>query len=287
MTEVVDVLTSTVNAWNDESTGHRAKDHQTQRFSVTHRETGFHVWCHHSSTEKGSGSPRHRHNFEQIRYVLEGHINYGKKKYGPGTFIYVPESVYYGPQTRDDEATRVLLLQFPGPSGVPKFNTEEIREGQNRLCAQGVVFQKGIAHFPSGKKQDAAEAIWECLAGRPIEYAPPRYEAPIYVYSQVFPLQSTGRDGVGVKHLGYFNECGPNVSLLHLQPGASVPGSSVSWLEMRIVIEGEVEYAGQHCRAISRIYCPPGGSYDELVSRSGATLFIFQTAVPGGEAPRR
>ena len=93
--------------------------------------------------------------------------------------------------------------------------------------------------------------------------------------------------GVSVKHLGYFNECGPNVNLLRVEPGASIPAGNVGWLEMRLVVEGEVEYAGQSCPAVSRVYCPPGVSYEETSSRSGGTILVFQIAVPGGEAPRR
>jgi anti-sigma factor ChrR (cupin superfamily) len=283
---MVEVLASELTSWSDESQGHRPKNQRKQYFGVTHQETGFHVQCNHLFVEKGGSSPRHRHNSEEARYVLEGHQSYGNTKCGPGTFIYIGESVYYGPQSRDED-TRLLIFQFPGPSGIPKFTASEIKQGRNKLLTQGVVFQKGIAHFPSGKKQDSIEAIWECLAGRPIEYAPPRYEDPIYFHSQSVSWQPTGSDGISIKHLGYFNECGPNVDLLRLEPGASMARGHVSCLEMRIVIDGEVEYGGQNCPAISRIYCPPDAYYDETVSHSGATLFVFQIAVPGGAGPKR
>ena len=200
--------------------------------------------------------------------------------------MYVPESVDYGPQTREED-TRAVVFQFAGPSGVPKFSQVDSRVARQKLLAQGVVFQKGIAHFPSGKKQDAAEALWEFMAGRPIEYAPPRYEDPIYIYTQAFKWQPTEYPGVTIKHLGYFNECGPNVSLLHVDPKASVPLQSVNFLDIRVIVEGEIEYAGQSCPAVSRLYCPPGGSYEEMHSDPGATILVFQIAVPGGEAPRR
>src|SRR4051812_9641085 len=43
-------------------------------------------------------SPRHRHNFEQIRYVIAGSATYGPLQAEPGDCIYFPEGVYYGPQ---------------------------------------------------------------------------------------------------------------------------------------------------------------------------------------------
>jgi len=286
MYDAVDVLPAAVNSWNDESGGQRAKNQRKQNFAITHRETGFHVVCNHTFIEKGGVSPRHHHNFEQVRYVLEGHLTYSKKLYGPGTLIYVPESVYYGPQTRDED-TRILVFKFPGPSGVPMFTAAELKRGRDELRAEGITFQKGLAHFPSGKKKDGFEAMWERVSGRPIEYAPRRYEEPIYVHPKAFQWRPTATPGVSVKHLGYFNECGPNVNLLRVEPGATIPPGNVGWLEMRLVVEGEVEYADQSCPAISRIYCPPGVPYEETSNRSGATLLVFQIAVPGGEAPRR
>ena len=48
------------------------------------------------------------------------------------------------------------------------------------------------------------------------------------------------RPGLSEKHLAYFNECGPNVSLLHLEPGASTEKGALGCYQVRWVIEGEV-----------------------------------------------
>ena len=285
MSATAEVLSSVANPWAD-ATGHRPKNQKKQAFGVTLPDTGVHVVCNHTFIEKGGMSPRHHHNFEQIRYVLEGHLFYGRKTIGPGTLMYVPESVDYGPQTRDED-TRAVVFQFSGPSGIPKFSQVDSKAARQKLLSEGVTFQKGIAHFPSGKKQDAAEALWEFMAGRPIEYPPPRYEDPIYIYTQAFVWQPTKYTGVAIKRLGYFNECGPNVSLLRMEPKTSLPRNGTHWLDIRVVLEGEVDYAGQNCAAVSRIYCPPGGEYDEMGSASGATVLVFQIATPGGAAPAR
>src|ERR687893_503860 len=67
----------------------------------------------------GRFSPRHRHNFEQFRYQLEGVADYGRTgKLKPGMLGYFPESVHYGPQTQPDgEMLSVMVLQFAGASG--------------------------------------------------------------------------------------------------------------------------------------------------------------------------
>ena len=44
-------------------------------------------------------TPRHRHNFDQIRMVMEGKFAYaGRKTMRQGSIGYFPEGTYYGPQ---------------------------------------------------------------------------------------------------------------------------------------------------------------------------------------------
>ena len=44
-------------------------------------------------------TPRHRHNFDQVRYCIEGAMNYAPgKDLKAGTAGYFPEGTYYGPQ---------------------------------------------------------------------------------------------------------------------------------------------------------------------------------------------
>ena len=51
-------------------------------------------------------SPRHRHNFEQVRYQIEGALNFGRTgKMTPGMIGYFPEGLHYGPQTQRPEDT--------------------------------------------------------------------------------------------------------------------------------------------------------------------------------------
>lgn len=229
--------------------------------------------------------PRHRHNYDQIRFILDGEVTYGTKNYKPGTLAYFPESVHYGPKHAARVGARVLTFQSPGPSGIPLFTLEEDHKATQELRALGVQFIKGIAHFPDGKKQDGFEALWEHMAGHKIEYPPARYNEPIFLYTLNFNWQSAKRPGVSVKHLAYLNECGPNISLLHLEPGASTERGALGCFHVRWVIEGEVEFEGQNCPASSFLYYPPGVEYGPMVSRTGATILAIQARPPGGEAP--
>lgn len=230
-------------------------------------------------------SPRHRHNFDQIRFVLEGEVTYGTKSYRKGTVAYFPESVHYGPKNSAREGGRVLTLQLPGPSGMPLFTLEQDHQATKELRALGVTFPKGIAHWPDGRKQDSFEAVWEYLAGRKIEYPPARFHDSVFMYSPNFPWRPTKHAGVSIKHFANFNETGPNVFLLHLEPGSKTPRGSVGFYQVRWVIEGETEYAGQPCPGVSFLYYPPGVPYEEMVSPSGATVLVIQAQPPGGGEP--
>src|SRR6202167_6506179 len=50
---------------------------------------------------KDYGTPRHRHNFDQIRYVLDGEFSAGTGAIDAGQCAYFPEGVHYGPQHQD------------------------------------------------------------------------------------------------------------------------------------------------------------------------------------------
>jgi hypothetical protein len=143
----------------------------------------------------------------------------------------------------------------------------------------------GVCRWPDGHNQDGYEALWEHLAGQKLEYAPPRYNSPPFILSQNFPWRSTGLDGVTSKHLGYFNECGPNAGLVRLEPGAKLPKAELDCIQIVYVTEGSVDYAGETYPAVSCFYYPPGAASEEIESRDGAILCVIQVQAPTGEVP--
>src|ERR1700750_3510861 len=61
--------------------------------------------------------PRHRHNFDQYRYMIEGESDYGQD--GPlkaGMLGYYPEGVHYGPQVNTTPLNNGALV-FCGDRG--------------------------------------------------------------------------------------------------------------------------------------------------------------------------
>ena len=107
--------------------------------------------------------PRHRHNFDQFRFALEGESTYGQDgTLKAGMLGYHPEGVHYGPQVNVTPITNVVL-QFGGASGSGYLLPREVKAGMEELKAFGE-FKDGVFHRhdgqPGKKNMDAYQAIW-------------------------------------------------------------------------------------------------------------------------------
>src|SRR5437763_7006236 len=99
------------------------------------QDLGVGMRAHLSGFDGARYSPRHRHNIDQVRFTLSGRTKYGPGEvYGPGTVIYVPEGVRYGPlEAVDGEPQAGVSLQFPGPSNYPVPCHAEQRAVQEQM----------------------------------------------------------------------------------------------------------------------------------------------------------
>jgi hypothetical protein len=171
-------------------------------------------------------SPRHRHNFEQIRYQVEGTLDFARDgKLEQGMVGYFPEGVAYGPQTQSAGAdVATIVLQCGGASGSGYLSQDEVQTGMAALRAEGE-FKDGVfrrrADVPGKRNVDGYQAIWEHVNGRPMKYPEPRYSRPFMMnpapYSWV-PLEQSA--GVSEKMLGIFTERRSSAGFLKFSPGA-------------------------------------------------------------------
>ena len=60
------------------------------------------------ASESAYAVPRHRHNFDQVRYNVRGQIKYGDTVFPTGWVVYFPEGAYYGPQMREVDSLTLL-----------------------------------------------------------------------------------------------------------------------------------------------------------------------------------
>ncbi|MGH7846435.1 MAG: hypothetical protein ACREQW_14860 [Candidatus Binatia bacterium] len=267
---------------------HRGGGRKGKNFGFFDRERGVCLNASMSVYTSERLNPRHKHDFDQLRYYVRGGENYTKQIFGPGDCVYFPEGVPYGPTFTaegSDENVR-LGMQFQGPSRRPFFQRVEVQKGDQELLALGGKFEKGLFIWPDGRKQDSAEAIREHLGGVKLEYPKPRYDEYVVMHSEQYVWQALERvPGVLVKHLGYFNECGPNVKMIQVDAGASTPAGTAPCQQVRYVVEGEVTFQGESYSAISCMYFPAHVPYPATSSAQGAKLLVVQLGSHDGHPP--
>ena len=282
------VMSGDVPVYQDLTQHHRGQDfrrgHVRQMFGIHDPASGISYRAGFSTQPPGPAAQRHRHNFEQIRFIIDGEWRFGKGKYGAGWLGFFPEGAFYGPQQNLVE-TRGFVIQYPGPSGARFVSRPEERAAQREMVESGVRFESGLAHFPEGKRQDGAEALWEHIAGKRLKYPKPLYQDRVWLDTALFEWVPSGVPGVSIKRLGYFNTRGPAIALLRIDPGYALPAGHNSCPMMRYLYEGEALYAGQRLPSVSSLYYPPDAPYEALKSDGGATLLSVELQLAGDQPP--
>ena len=232
-------------------------------------------------------SPRHRHTFQQVRYVLSGKMKYGNEVYEPGDCLYIPEGAYYGPvkPVESGEQLHFADIQFEGPSGIPYPEPEEVVDAQRKLAKTGT-FEDGVYTFPNGRKRDAYEAILEQLTGQKIEYPRPRMNSYIVIRSTGIPwLRHADIPDVEAKHLAYFFESGPNIKMARLKEGAALPAAAPVGHRAVFLLEGDLSFGGDSFDPLSYFILPSGEEYAPLEAMTDATILMIGWNSQGERVP--
>jgi hypothetical protein len=225
-------------------------------------------------------SPRHRHNFEQIRFQIEGTLEFGRDgKMKPGMVGYFPEGVAYGPQTQaPDQAPLTAVLQFGGSSGSGYLARDEVKQGMTELRQYGE-FRDGIFRrnpgVPGKKNMDGYQAVWEHVNRRPMKYPKGRYEKPVFMDSASYEwVASDDERGVHEKLLGVFTERRTQAGFLKLDPGAvhEARGRGV-WL----VVSGTGTVAGEPLRRLTTVYLDRG---EKVRLAAASEIVILHLGLP-------
>jgi hypothetical protein len=228
----------------------------------------------------GFYTPRHRHNFDQFRYVLYGQMNLGKGlELQEGELVHVPEGTYYGPLNQHGPVG-LLVIQFPGPNGAYRISDAEKAVAMEELRAAGGYFEDGIYKVKQADgttvNKDSYEAVWERVNGKPISYSQPRYETPVIMRPQAFRwLPDAKRKGLEVKQLGVFNEFRTGVSIWRIAPGTTIPSEVLDAPELRCVLSGETVYEGKVIDQKGCYYIPEGVATKPIECPKGAELLVY------------
>lgn len=186
-----------------------------------------------SNTFSDFDSPRHRHNFDQVRVQLEGDADFSRDGVmKPGMVGYFPEGVFYGPQSIQGESL-TLVLQFGGASRNGYLSEEAFQRGIGELKETGR-FEAGVYKVakPDGgtRNQDAYEAVWEHMNGREMRYPESRYDKPVFMRPGAADwVVDEAHPGVSRKHMGTFSEAQTTLSQIALAAGSAleIPANTI------------------------------------------------------------
>ena len=236
-------------------------------------------------------TPRHRHNFEQIRHPLRGDLIIGHNMIVPeGWVSYFPESCWYGPQVRKPDLS-MIVLQFAGPSGYGYDTARELRAGMDALTAKGGEFKNGMYSWVDAdgkhRNQDAAEAIYEQNRGEKIVYPEPRYDRLLMFNPEAFPWARGARSARrGAQVDGDVHREGDPVRLRQNRDRGVIPPRRPAFGRSHVPQVG----LGRGRRAASTRRCPPsaprpGTSRRRLTAVEEAVLFYAKLPAFGPTRP--
>lgn len=196
----------------------------------------------------GWTAPRHRHTFDQIRYVLKGDYPYAKNKSMPEGWVgYFPESVHYGPQDRP-EGLEMMVCQLGGASGTGYLSVEQ-REAANEALNKKGEFKAGVFTYVDEKgvrhNQDGFEACYEEAMGRKMVYAKPRYDDLILMNPANYDWIPDETPGVATKWLGTFTEREMKIGLTRIAAGASFAAGEQKSIELVFLSKGQLNFDGR------------------------------------------
>ncbi|HTX62640.1 MAG TPA: hypothetical protein VMD28_03315 [Acidimicrobiales bacterium] len=203
-------------------------------------------------------SPRHRHNFDQIRIGLEGVGTYGRGREIRERMIgYFPEGTRYGPQGVTRVPNTQAVLQFEGASG-SRYLAAAVADESTATLRRTGQFRNGL-YFAHGAQRgvDAFQAVWEHAVGRAMVYPAPRYEDPVYLYVDAFAYLPTGTPGVAKKVLGVFGERELSLRMVRLRRDAEVVVGDARQRCISFVLGGTVQVGPDRLGQWSAIYTDP------------------------------
>ena len=185
-------------------------------------------------------APRHLHNFEQIRVVLSGHMDFGPgTECEAGQVVYFPAGAYYGPERI--EGGEQLLLQW-GPDWVTHAQNQKAM----RALERSGKFEHGKYVFAGddGEEQriDGSQAVWEWTYQRPQRFVTPRYEVPIKMSPDAFAWVEG--PGISTKTMGRFTENDVRFEMIRWDRSEAVHSLGAERTSLVFVTRGSVSVAG-------------------------------------------
>ncbi|HWK43996.1 MAG TPA: hypothetical protein VNT30_04725 [Stellaceae bacterium] len=220
-------------------------------------------------------TPRHRHNFDQVRIMVSGEFDFGRGYLlDAGKIGYFCEGSFY--EQHSVGKAEALVLQMGGASGSGYMSLDEVYAGSARLAQRGS-FKDGVFTSNAGDarkvNQDGYEAVWEDVHQRPITYPKPRYMGPVVMDPEAFQwLPLDGAEGVFERHFGTFHERGAAISQIMVEPGRTCSTVSEPSVTLYFIFDGSGSLEGQSIKKHSAVQLDKG----EVVSFTAESRLHIQ-----------
>jgi hypothetical protein len=210
-------------------------------------------------------APRHRHDFEQIRYAMRGALDFGPGcRCEEGDIAYFPAGAYYGPETIQD--AEMLLLQWSSTWVTRAQNRDAIIELEKSGSFSGGMY---VTLEPGGTESevDAMQAVWEYVNKAPLVCPQPRYQGPIVMSPEAFEWVETG--GLSRRVLGRFTERDTTIEQVRWETADAGHPLSPDRTWFAMVLQGTVSVGGKEYGEQAAIWSEVN-EVDELRGSVGA-----------------
>lgn len=235
-----------------------------------------------ADTDISFKSPRHRHNFDQLRYSLQGPTHTGDDcVLQEGELAYFPEGCHYGPQdqARCGRSSLTMVIQFGGPSRSGYMSRSDMERAFADLRQsgdfEGGVYRRRAPTEGERRNQDSYEALWEHHNHRKLVYPRPRFAAPVRFAERHFQwVDDAERPGVAHKHIATLTEAQLRVGFVRLESGASLSLDACPGTRLLFVKTGDGTIGdGAAWTTHTAVHLEPGETV-ALCARSGSELLV-------------
>jgi hypothetical protein len=216
-------------------------------------------------------APRHRHDFEQIRFGVSGHMDFGPGlECGAGQVAYFPAGAFYGPEKI--VGAEQLLLQW---------SRDWVTRAQNKVAMEelkkhGTFGSHGLYTYADADgvthEIDGPQAVWEHVYKRPQVIREPRYKSPIMMSPDAYEWVDGG--GISGKMLGRFTEDDVTIQMIRWDDAGVTHHLDSIRTTLAFVLKGAVTVEDQTCVAQTAIWSDFGERH-ELIGESGAEVICF------------
>jgi len=228
--------------------------------------------------EGGHGTfsaPRHRHNFDQIRYVVSGRPDFGNGQVAEGGQVaFFPAGAHYGPEVIEE--AEVLLIQWSD-----EWMTRSQHDATYAEMQKVGEFKDGyyvtVDADGTERRADGRNAVWETFMNRALTYPTPQYPQPVVMEPQGFEWRPAG-DGAASKMLGRFTDRDVYLAGYRWDTGGTVV-LSAERTQLLWVSSGQVTVEGVTCPPRTVIFSDFGETV-EVASATGAEAVCFGMPVP-------